>query len=302
MSDYLLALARRSAGIAPVVHARPVSAGPVVAGPVAAPVNAPGTPPRVPSPPTGTVERPRDIVPMATMRPEAPPRPRTEPPARSHAPESAVPQRGDRPSDLVAASGGPAVVPAPASPVASSATPVRRAAPEDPGPPIRPRVLVVSSPNPAQDAPPATSIVITREAPPDVRRGRADAAVTQPEHEARTGIAASALAPAATLRPSPPRSPDGTPAPPPAETTRRVPDEPPAVMQPAALRVGPGIEILEAASERQVDVRIGTIEIHGPEPTAHPTVPVAAAPVEPAAPASGFDSFVRLRTYAPWGR
>jgi hypothetical protein len=301
MSDYLLALARRSAGIAPVVHARAVPPGPVVAGPVAAPVNVPGTPPRVPSPPTGTVQRPRDIVPMATMRPEAPPRPGTEPPARSHAPEGTVPLR-DLPRDLGPASGGPAVVPAPASPVASSATPVRRAAPEDPGPPIRPRVLVVSSPDSAQDAPPATSIVVTRDAAPDVRRGRPGAVVTQPEQEARPGIAASALAPAATLRPSPPRSPDGTPAPSPAETTRRVRDEPPAVMQPAALRVGAGIEILEAASERQVDVRIGTIEIHGPEPTAPPAVPVAAAPVEPAAPVGGFDSFVRLRTYAPWGR
>lgn len=53
---------------------------------------------------------------------------------------------------------------------------------------------------------------------------------------------------------------------------------------------------------RDVDVRIGTIEIHA-EPTS--PVPVPPAPLAMPAvgrPLGGFDDFVRLRTYAPWER
>lgn len=54
---------------------------------------------------------------------------------------------------------------------------------------------------------------------------------------------------------------------------------------------------------RQVDVRIGTIEIHA-EPASPP--PSSAPPVAAHAPVGqaqgGFDDFVRLRTYAPWER
>lgn len=73
-------------------------------------------------------------------------------------------------------------------------------------------------------------------------------------------------------------------------------------MIPAESRHSPRIEILEPQPERRIEVRIGTIEIHGPETTAPATVPVAAATAEPAPSTGGFDGFVRLRTYAPWGR
>jgi hypothetical protein len=53
---------------------------------------------------------------------------------------------------------------------------------------------------------------------------------------------------------------------------------------------------------RDVDVRIGTIEIH-----AEPASPAPAPPAPPATavagrPQGGFDDFARLRTYAPWER
>ncbi len=53
---------------------------------------------------------------------------------------------------------------------------------------------------------------------------------------------------------------------------------------------------------REVDVRIGTIEIHAEtvSPVAAPPAPLASAAV--GRPQGGFDDFVRLRTYAPWER
>jgi hypothetical protein len=58
-----------------------------------------------------------------------------------------------------------------------------------------------------------------------------------------------------------------------------------------------------ASPRRNVQVSIGTIEVHATEPLPAP-VPApspASAPGTPA-PASGFDDFVRLRTYVPWER
>jgi hypothetical protein len=54
---------------------------------------------------------------------------------------------------------------------------------------------------------------------------------------------------------------------------------------------------------RDVDVRIGTIEIHaepgGPPPSAAPQVTTLA---QAGRSQGGFDDFVRLRTYGPWER
>lgn len=65
----------------------------------------------------------------------------------------------------------------------------------------------------------------------------------------------------------------------------------------------PGPATVEPLPERVVEVRIGTIEIHG----ATPAAPAPAAPVIPATPArenpshsDGFNHFSRLRSYAPW--
>ena len=54
---------------------------------------------------------------------------------------------------------------------------------------------------------------------------------------------------------------------------------------------------------REVQVRIGTIEIHAesPAPSAM-SAPAATTPAAAAPSAGGFEAFARLRTYAPWER
>jgi hypothetical protein len=52
-----------------------------------------------------------------------------------------------------------------------------------------------------------------------------------------------------------------------------------------------------------VHVRIGAIEIYGADAGAGAQTPAAIAPVAaatPASPASGFDDYAALRSYAPW--
>jgi hypothetical protein len=110
------------------------------------------------------------------------------------------------------------------------------------------------------------------------------------------------LVPAASMRQVPPRLADhARPTVPTGDPVRRDPVDRTAIAAPAATVRPDTIEILEAQPERQVEVRIGTIEILGPTPAAAPPTPAPVVTVE-ASPSGGFDAFVRLRTYAPWGR
>jgi len=56
----------------------------------------------------------------------------------------------------------------------------------------------------------------------------------------------------------------------------------------------------ESARERVVHVRIGTIDVRGASAPDAPAPPVATTPAPDARSGSGFDDFVRLRTYVPW--
>ena len=53
------------------------------------------------------------------------------------------------------------------------------------------------------------------------------------------------------------------------------------------------------ATDRVVEVRIGAVEIHAASPSEPPQQAVP-APARAERPPTGFDEFVRLRTYAPW--
>jgi hypothetical protein len=73
-------------------------------------------------------------------------------------------------------------------------------------------------------------------------------------------------------------------------------------IEPATPRFRERVIALESVAERRVEVRIGTIEIHGSdlEPSLLPTPPPEAPAASPMPAASGFDDFAAIRTYAPW--
>jgi hypothetical protein len=61
--------------------------------------------------------------------------------------------------------------------------------------------------------------------------------------------------------------------------------------------------VIEGGPGREVHVRIGTIEIHAEADTPAPvSLPATTAPTPAIASPGGFDGFVRLRSYAPWER
>jgi hypothetical protein len=66
----------------------------------------------------------------------------------------------------------------------------------------------------------------------------------------------------------------------------------------------PALRPAEASAERVVHVRIGAIEIHAAAPNALAAAPLAppTAPASNPPATSGFDSYDRLRSYAPWGQ
>jgi hypothetical protein len=73
------------------------------------------------------------------------------------------------------------------------------------------------------------------------------------------------------------------------------------VLAPAPL--GGPRTVIEGGPGREVHVRIGTIEIHAEADSPAPaSLPAAAAPTTTVSSPGGFDDFVRLRSYAPWER
>lgn len=127
-------------------------------------------------------------------------------------------------------------------------------------------------------------------------------ALPSPPGQSGPVIVTEAIAPAASLRPVPPRLADHVrPVDPPADPVLRDSGDRSVIAAPLAPSRTDTVEILEAQPERHVEVRIGTIEILGPTTAPAAPTPAPVAAVE-ASPSGGFDAFVRLRTYAPWGR
>jgi hypothetical protein len=80
-----------------------------------------------------------------------------------------------------------------------------------------------------------------------------------------------------------------------------------ATIQPAEVSAPAApVPLADPAPERTVHVRIGAIEIYGPDAGLSEHTPAAiapsavAAPSFPAPPAGGFDDYAALRSYAPW--
>jgi len=119
--------------------------------------------------------------------------------------------------------------------------------------------------------------------------------VIRPDHS-RRAVSEERTDGSATLEPVRPRAA--------VEPPRRNPDLPRVgVLEPVLPPRPSRLPVPEAAPQRQIDVRIGTIEIIGPEPAPRPLPPApAAGPAPHSLPGGGFDDFVRLRTYAPWTR
>lgn len=250
MSNYLVNLARRSAGLVPIAHPR---AGPA-AGPDARLLRGAGEP-SVPRPPASsrgpsfdaTVQHadasPRDgLVPREQATDERT-RERREP--GLGAPETP-------PKLHLVESGGGLLRPGDVPPRPSVA------------PPTIAEVPAPSTPHPA---------------PVDgADRSRVAGLTVRPGAEARAAEAAApgTIAPRAAARES-------------VLALSHV-TGPRGAAEPRSLR-------------RDVDVRIGTIEIHAePASPGSPAPPAVATPAPQGRPAGGFDDFVRLRTYAAWER
>jgi hypothetical protein len=316
VSDFLVNLARRSAGLTPVARSRSMLPGPALPAGVdaassggaaparsrglatAAPDRVPhdsgaadrlatdGNPPRrrelsrgtaaVPSDPWGL--GPERLPRQETMTPEA---------ARHDA-------GGDR-----ARKAGPSSPPLAAIESASPAT--------RPGPDIR---LVPRTESTGVLPSPAASAEVTVEANAldDLPRRPAAAHfrarptaleppvdVSGPDHPGRAASEERAGR-SATLEPVRPRAA--------VESSRRNADLPRAgALEPLPASRPSRLPVPEAVPQRQIDVRIGTIEIIGSEPAPRPLPPApAAAPASLSLPGGGFDDFVRLRTYSPWTR
>lgn len=253
MSSYLVNLARRSAGLVPVAHARVALGG----GPDARLVQGAGQPsaPRAqgragPGPSSTQAgqlaeKAPRDgLAPRALAAGEA-----SSDRGKPTPPEHEVP-RGLRLGD-------PAPDPERGDDPRSTSMPVARPMAVEAIPQVVIRV--------GHDR--------DHEGPPDARLHG---------HRGPEASVGSAEPPAGTMRP---RATAIEPAPSPAHVA------------------GARFPIEGRGRGRDVDVRIGTIEIHaepgGPPPSATPQV---ATPAQAGRSQGGFDDFLRLRTYAPWER
>ena len=253
MSDFLVNLARRSAGLAPVVRARV-------------------------SPTVIASEAPSEAPVPSALRHDAAPTP------------VRIIQRA------------PAAIPA--APVASPAPALRVAD----APPVSPRIQ------------PAVETVMRETAVVHLTTPALPVSPPVPRPTERSDTIAPAIVPAAIARIDPvEESQHDEPR---HEIMSEIPLVNERVIEPAARAapapvvatirpVTPSVQVTTASraepnSERTVNVRIGAIEIYGPEkgadaPKLPPSAPTAVAtPVTPASPAGGFDDYAALRSYAPW--
>lgn len=316
MSDFLTNLAHRGAGLGPIA-ARPAHVEGVMtgsAGPESGDEAARGTAePASPAESGGASGEPAHR--RIAVRAQEP----SDPPHSSHHAASAAtpPTVSTEPVLPLAPDSGSAVR---RSPTEAVQAPHRTVAPGNP-PPVAPRwgpTAAIPTAPAAATAMPAP-IVPVPAAAPLTERG----AGKEPRTAARNVLPVpppgpSPLPPSADARyarvdvhrdpqelsqsPDGGHRDDGTLAPP------ALPP-PPAVTEPAVSAVPPApapAARSAAPPERVVQVRIGTIEIHGaPPPEA--AGPAPAAPEQPgdrptASPSAGFDEFAGLRSYAPWGR
>jgi hypothetical protein len=281
VSDFLINLARRSAGLAPVVRPRsaPAAESPseTAEGEAARPHEIAAAPAMIAAP----------TQPVVTPIAVAPVQPVIAPIATAPA---LVVQR--------APIAMPVGSPAPPSPLgipaagASSVIPTHTAATIEPA-----RAEQTSAPAP----PLADSPLLGAIEPHSETRIEIHTPAIAPPHGDRSQTAASPV-------PRPSREREVV-----REETRVVErridsmtsivTEPAAVMiEPAPLAAAaPAAPRTEPMPERTVHVRIGAIEIHAAQPTAAPLPPSTPAAVIPQTPAAGgFDDFARLRSYAPW--
>lgn len=277
MSDYLVNLARRSAGIAPV--ARPRS------GPGPGPIAGMGRGVEQASPPSsvrsGSVTGTDSSATPGNLRSI-----RVEP---SH--DEAARAHGVAPL-------GPAVD--------SVARATRESEPTG-----------LDEPRTLRIAEGAASVERGVDAPTTIASGKPVSTGTGPLSPIRTHAAIAGHAPDARRDPDPERNrPAVEPGrdhvtvelPLPASSDRARPTDTPwlTLIDPAVVPAplgGPRTAIEDRGPGREVHVRIGTIEIHAESDTPAPmSPPPAAAPAVAAGSQGGFDEFVRLRTYAPWER
>lgn len=287
MSDFLLNLARRSAGLAPVVRSRP-AAGMVddgggeedtaMPGESAAPLPVammPDAPPPAPAAVPGIEVRFQPAVApiAATPTPVVQRVPLAMPAAPSPpAPSPVLPVVAVPSAVLPRTPGAPArVEPLPPAAAAAPVLPEQGAVEPRGGSRVEIQAPVIVSPPslPAEEASPLAS-----SEPPEPR------AVREPEvPRAESRVIERLIEPAA-----------------PAVTVPAA-----VVIEPATPPAAPAAPRLEPAAERTIHVRIGAIEIHAAQPAAvalPPSPPAAAVPEVP--PAAGFDELAHLRSYAPW--
>lgn len=323
MSDYLVNLARRSAGIVPVPRPRPVhlasalstaNAAPRTPGPVLAAVGQ-GSPPAGPEVPSETID---SLTAFVTGDDRTLPVP-LKSPDKDRGQWS---QHRDMPvagtGDDGAAYSGDAPASAGSVPAALSATQSPRNDADGhllPGTPDLP-LVPVAPPQQATAALPATRSVLPPPSTADQPAATSVKAVPQPGTAGGTEFPASDAVdhrrvPGRSVAASPPAN-DGSrndpaeaptfhvplqpPLPETAATPRPVvpPTRPHTLVRPTRTAAGP-------EAQRHVEVRIGTIEIHAqaPEPAG---IPPAAPDLAPAPEPGGFESFAMLRSYAPWER
>lgn len=283
MSDFLLNLARRSAGLAPVVRSRSM-------------------------PPAGIVEDGGiEVHTEMTGESAAPPPAAVVPDAPPPAPAPRIEARIQPVVVPVSATPAPVVQRVPLAMPAASAPP----APVPPAVAVPPAVLprMPVAPARAEPLPPAAAAALAIPEP----------AAIEPRIESRVEIQPPAVLPpaeASPLVPSDPPMPRTVREPEAARLESRVierliepaapvPAAPVAVMiepaPPVARPIAPAAPRMEPMPERTIHVRIGAIEIHAAQPAAvalPPSPPAAAVPEVPST--AGFDDLARLRSYAPW--